>query len=336
MTSTTSRSDRFRLLASGLVITSLGLAGCQPPAEQGPPPAEPTGTNPTVEATPVDYACESGEALKIAYGEEVAVVTYKGQDVALRRVVSASGAKYQGGGLEWFGAVRDGVDSGILSRINPAPAAGEDPAGVVLERCSRPVPGASPVPSPSAGPIQAGQPCAGPQLRMERVSSDAGAGNRYATLSLQNISSQACYLTGYPGLTLMNATGQNLVGVRADQERGPYLAQDAEPPRVTLAPQSKAYFDLAWNVVPREDQGQTQCPEAARVRATSPGDTSAITVDMPLTPCGGRVRVGPVRAEQEPSVANGDATPVPTPGAPSTPAPKASPARARSGSANTA
>lgn len=296
---------------------SLGLAACQPPAERGPPPVQPTGNTPSVDATPVDYSCESGEALKVAYAEDVAIVTYKGRETPVRRVVSASGAKYQGGGLEWFGAVRDGVDSGVLSRINPAPVAGEDPAGVVIERCSRPVPGASPVPSPSAGPIQAGQPCAGPQLRLERAASDAGAGNRYATLSLQNVSSQACYLSGYPGITLMNATGQNLVGVRADQERGPYLASDVEPPRVTLVPQGKAYFDLAWNVVPREDQGETRCPEATRVRATAPGDTAAINLEMPVTPCGGRVRVGPIRAEQEPAAT---ATPAPSP-VPVTPPP---------------
>lgn len=302
-----------------LIGLGLTLAACHPPAEQGPPPVQPTAGQPMVEAEPVAYTCESGEALKVAYGEDVAIVSYKGQDTPLRRVVSASGAKYQGGTLEWFGAVRDGVDSGILSRLSPTPVAGEDPVEQVLERCSRPVPGASPVPSPSTGPIQAGQPCAGPQLRLERASSDAGAGNRFATLSLQNVSSQACYLSGWPGVTLVNATGQNLVGVRADQERGPYLAEDAEPPRVTLAPQGKAWFDLAWNVIPREDQGQTTCPEAARVRATAPGDTAAIALEMPLTPCGGRIRVGPIRADQEPVAAP---APAPTPApAPATPPP---------------
>ena len=88
---------------------------------------------------------------------------------------------------------------------------------------------------------------------------------------------------------------------RADRALGSYFREGQTPTPVELAPQGKAFFDIAWNVVPDETQGQRTCPSVTRIRMMAPGDTSAVSLDQALTPCGGRIRVSPFRAAAEPA-----------------------------------
>jgi len=96
-------------------------------------------------------------------------------------------------------------------------------------------------------------------------------------------------------VVLQDRQGRNLTTIRAEQATGSYFTPGQAPAPVTLAPQEKAAFELAWSVMPNEAQGERTCPSAARVRMTAPGDTSPVSLDMPSTPCGGRVRVSPIR-----------------------------------------
>ena len=51
---------------------------------------------------PLEYRCESGRTVEAAYGsDETAVVRYEGNARQMSLAVSASGARYVGGGLEW-------------------------------------------------------------------------------------------------------------------------------------------------------------------------------------------------------------------------------------------
>lgn len=302
----------LRRLTAAVAVTAL-TAACTPPEEAQPPAPVPPSPQPTTpQVPPVGYACESGQTVDVQYPDSAtAQIAYKGQSYSLRLAPSASGARYSGSGLEWWTATRDGQESATLSRLGP----NEDVGMAVLERCSRPSSG--PVPTGPTPPVQpapggvlpASAPCRGPQLKLAEEGGDAGAGNRVAVLSLQNIGTQACSLTGYPGLTLQDARGRNLTTVRTEQNPGSYFRQGQAPMPVNLAPQAKAYFDLAWNVVPHEGQGERACPSAARLRVTAPGDTSAVTLAKTFTPCGGRVQVSPVRPVAEP-------TPQPAPSAP--------------------
>ena len=70
---------------------------------------------------------------------------------------------------------------------------------------------------------------------------------------------------------------------------------------MTLQPQAKAAFELAWNVVPHEGEGEKVCPSAARIRVTAPGDTSPVSLNLAFTPCGGRVQVNPIRPLNPPT-----------------------------------
>ncbi|WGM48850.1 hypothetical protein KOAAANKH_03758 [Brevundimonas sp. NIBR10] len=138
--------------------------------------------------------------------------------------------------------------------------------------------------------------CRSRQLRLSAEGGDAGAGNRVAVLAAQNVGAQPCSLDGYPTVTLLDGQGRSLTEIRAEQQPGNYFGGATEPTPVTLAPQAKAYFDIAWSVVPNEAIGERACPDAATVRVAAPGDTSVVTLAQAFAPCGGRIRVRPFRA----------------------------------------
>lgn len=302
-----------RIRTACTAVSALALfaaAACSPEAEAPPAPVTPSPTAGTP-APPVSYACESGQSVTVAYPDTAtALLTYKTQSYTLRTVQSASGARYAGSGLEWWSATRDGSESATLSRLGP----NEDVGVAVLERCSRPSSGPvspGPIPGPQPAPggvLPASAPCRGPQLKLSADSGDAGAGNRVSILGIQNVGAQACSLTGYPTVALQDRQGRNLTAIRADQTPGSYFRQGQAPTPVELAPQGKAFFDIAWNVVPNEGNGETTCPSAARIRMTAPGDTSPVSLAQTFTPCGGRIRVSPFRPVAEPA-------PEPTPAA---------------------
>ncbi|HRO34338.1 MAG TPA: DUF4232 domain-containing protein [Brevundimonas sp.] len=294
----------LRRLTAAVAVMALAAACTQPEAEQPPQPVAPSPAPQTPPTPPVGYACESGQTVEVRYPDaSTAQVTYKGQSYTLRSVVSASGARYAGSGLEWWSAARGPQETATLSRLGP----NEDVGVAVLERCSRPTQATAPgEPAPQPGPATPGAatpasaPCRGPQLKLAEEGGDAGAGNRVSILSLQNVGTAPCSLTGYPGVVLQDARGRNLTTVRTEQNPGSYFRNGQAPTPVELAPQAKAYFDMAWNVVPHEGQGERTCPAAARVRATAPGDTAGISLNKAFTPCGGRVQVSPVRPVAEP------------------------------------
>ena len=275
------------------LMTCLGLtaAAC---SQEAPPTTAPVEAPVAPLAAAVGYACESGKVVTVTYPDtETARVSYDGRDYVLASAVSASGARYAGQGLEWWTASRDGQESGTLSRLAPNDTTG----GTIIERCSRPVPALAP--SPEA-------PCVGTNLRLSVEGGDAGMGNRLTTLALQNVGTQTCSLTGYPTVTLADAGDRVLTAVKAVQEPGSYFTQGTTPTPVALKPQSKAYFDLAWNVVPHEAEGEKVCPEAKTLRLTTPGDTAVVSLPLALTPCGKQVRVSPFRP-----VADASARPAP-------------------------
>lgn len=270
------------------LMTCLGLtaAAC---SQEAPPTTAPVEAPVAPLAAAVGYACESGKVVTVTYPDtETARVSYDGRDYVLTSAVSASGARYAGQGLEWWTASRDGQESGTLSRLAPNDTTG----GTIIERCSRPVPVLAP--SPEA-------PCVGTNLRLSVEGGDAGMGNRLTTLALQNVGTQTCSLTGYPTVTLADAGDRVLTAVKAVQEPGSYFTQGTTPTPVALKPQSKAYFDLAWNVVPHEAEGEKACPEAKTLRLTTPGDTALVTLPLALTACGRQIRVSPFRPISEAS-----------------------------------
>lgn len=294
------RNQSLGLVAA---VTGLTLSACGQASEPPVPPVEPTA--PMADAAPVSatFVCDSGLSVAVAYPDaQSAQVTYRDRTFALRAAPAASGVRYTDAEIEWRSLTRDGVERATLSRL-----VAED-APVVLERCSRSAPGAPGV-APGAGlppgatPHAAGAPppCRGPQLKLSADGGDAGAGNRVSILGVQNLGAQVCSLTGYPTVILQDRQGRDLTGIRADQTLGGNFRRGHTPTPVRLEPQGKAFFDIAWNVTPNGSQGQRACPSVARIRMTAPGDTSPVSLDHALSPCGGRIRVSPFRPVAEPA-----------------------------------
>jgi membrane-bound inhibitor of C-type lysozyme len=284
-------------------LAALALAACSPEAETPPAPVTPSPLPVGTPAPAVSYACESGQSATVVFPDTAtALLTYKGRSYTLRIVQSASGARYVGSGLEWWSAARGGSENATLSRLGP----NEDVGETVLERCSRPTsgpvaPGPHPGPQPAPGNVLPTlAPCRGPQLKLSADGGDAGAGNRVLILGVQNVGIRPCSLTGFPTVVLQDGRGRNLTAVRADQTPGSYFRSGQVSTPVELAPKGKAFFDIAWNLVPNEGNGETACPSAERIRMTAPGDTSPVSLAEAFTPCGGRIRVSPFRPAAEP------------------------------------
>ena len=285
------RPDRFTVIA-GVVL----LAACDRTAEAPvAPPVEPVG--PALTAAAVAYECESGKTVAVQYPDiRSAVVTYEGDVYQARAVEAASGARYSGGGIQWWTTSRDGIETGTLGRVS----ATDGGVSAILERCSRALP---PTPSIAAAAASATPaPCRAADLRLSSEGGDAGAGNRVATVGVQNVGAAPCGVTGYPTVVLLDAIKQPITTVRSEQDPGNAFRAGEAPTLVTLAPQAKGFFDLAWNVVPDESQGQTTCPTATAVRVTPPADTGTLELAQAIGPCGGRLKVGPFRAVLEPVV----------------------------------
>jgi membrane-bound inhibitor of C-type lysozyme len=276
-----------------VLISALALAACDRAAtESAPPVPQETATAPAAAPTTpaIGYACESGKTVQAQYIDtETVQVIYDGQTYVMRIALSGSGARYVGSGLEWWTASRNGQENATLSRIGPNDQVGT----AILERCSRP--SANPdLPPAGLQPSSGGDPaaCRTADLRLAAGETDAGAGNRAQILTLTNAGTTPCSLSGYPAVSLLDANGRPVSGVRSDQNAG-----TASP--VILPAAGRAFFDIAWNVVPNEAEGQTTCPTAARVTVRVGADTATLALPLTFTPCGGRIRVNPVRATEE-------------------------------------
>lgn len=284
-----------------LIVIAVSAAGCSPDGTVPIEAAQPTEAAGV--AVTLAYACVSGREITASYPDSASIrLTYLGQDYTLAQIPDGAGARYAGADLDWASSVQNGQEAAVLSRV---PVAGPA-AGVVLERCARPVdtPVVIPVQAP-ATPVASADPqaaprCKGPQLQLEDAGGDAGMGNRIAIVGVRNLGAAACSLTGYPSVSLVDDRGQALATVRTETGPGSYFRSGQIGSAVTLSSGGRAWFDIAWNVVPHEAGGEAACPTAARIRMTAPNDTSPVWLDHRLTPCGGLIRVTPFRTVAEP------------------------------------
>ncbi len=185
----------------------------------------------------------------------------------------------------------------VVTALMAACSQGAPPAATPPQTAEvAPAPATAPVP-PS---VQVGiAPCRTGQLALSAEGGDAGMGHRVAILGVRNTGAQACGLTGYPGVVLLDPQGRELTTVRVEQNASSYQNSGPAPSPVELAPGAKAYFDIAWTVVPNEGEGETVCPTAAAIRVAAPGDKATISFAQSFTPCGGRIQVRPLRATAE-------------------------------------
>ena len=96
-----------------------------------------------------------------------------------------------------------------------------------------------------------------------------GAGQRYATVVLTDVSGHSCSVTGYGGLGLLGSPGQ---GVPTDLVR----QSSPAPGTVVLAPGQSARSLLHWSAIPSAGEPSGGCePTAATAVVTPPDETTS-------------------------------------------------------------
>ncbi|ELS50902.1 hypothetical protein STVIR_8125 [Streptomyces viridochromogenes Tue57] len=133
--------------------------------------------------------------------------------------------------------------------------------------------------------------CTRDQLALSLGRISPGAGNLYAPLIFTNTSSEACHLQGFPGVTLLDASGDR-IGDPAER------AGDMRPV-VVLAPGKSAY--AALHTVNKGVSDKPCRRPATWVQAYPPGSTWALRASADgFQECGGILEVSAVRPGRHP------------------------------------
>lgn len=149
-------------------------------------------------------------------------------------------------------------------------------------------PGSGPTPSPrrsTGGGAQGGKTpmCAASDLTAELGGQDAAAGSLFRYVVLTNKGAAACHLTGYPGLSLLDADGRR-IGSPADRD-----PRDYQP--VVLEPGGSASDTLRT-----ANRMGTCLPASTALRIYPPGSTESLDFPGQVTVCGDLFTVTPLTA----------------------------------------
>ncbi|WP_052397487.1 DUF4232 domain-containing protein [Streptomyces sp. NRRL F-5123] len=170
------------------------------------------------------------------------------------------------------------------SRATPG-THGAPPPSVPSAAASSP---ARDTPTPSGTPTSTGQGSATPmctasQLTASLGGSDGAAGSVYRYLLLTNRGATACHLTGYPGVSVLDADGRQ-IGAPADRSPMDYTA-------VVLGP-----GEAASDTIRTANHLGTCRPASAKVRVYPPGSRASLVIPGELTVCDELFTITPLAA----------------------------------------
>lgn len=98
------------------IAVVLLLSACQPSAPPIAPETDGSASLPAAE-TASRYSCADGSVVEATYPTtDTARILYKGQSIEMKLVISASGARYTGGGWQWW---TKGLTEGSLAPLAP-------------------------------------------------------------------------------------------------------------------------------------------------------------------------------------------------------------------------
>ena len=125
--------------------------------------------------------------------------------------------------------------------------------------------------------------CTAAQLSIQVGAPNGAAGSVGYTNDFKNISATTCTLYGYPGLQMLNSSGQPIA---TDVIRGTSVTVPSVPEKlITLVPGARADFDMGF--ASATGYGNAKCPTSARVEFTAPNDFQSLTVALAIQPYGG-------------------------------------------------
>ncbi len=99
-------------------------------------------------------------------------------------------------------------------------------------------------------------------------SGGGAAGSLGITYVFTNISATTCTLGGFPGLQLLNASGQPLTTTT--------IRTSQTPTTVTLPPAGRAWFDIEFPT--QTGFGNLQCPVSSSLAVIPPNNTTALRI----------------------------------------------------------
>ncbi|MEW2521289.1 DUF4232 domain-containing protein [Actinacidiphila alni] len=160
--------------------------------------------------------------------------------------------------------------------------------------------GAAPASADAPASITSSTPmCATSQLSAALGGQDAGAGNLYQYLVLTNHSGTTCHLTGFPGLSLLDAGGKQ-IGTPATREHNSYAPVVLRPGgTVSDTIHTANHMGSCW-------------PTSAKLRIYPPGNTASLVVAGKVTICNDQFAVTPFTAGTTGNPPNSGPTATPT------------------------
>jgi len=153
-------------------------------------------------------------------------------------------------------------------------------------------PSATEQPTPAGTSISR---CATGWLQMSLGITQDATGNGRTVVTMVNRSASTCYLGGYPGVEMVDASGNNLGDAQrsADSFFGTYAA----PHRVEISAGGSTFFELTYGG--NDPCGTTPAQHPASLKITPPGDYDAATISANpnpgnMTVCANYFQVHPV------------------------------------------
>jgi len=115
--------QKFQIGSAALaMLAALSLGACGEGTHAGISQAEGARSDSGAEIT--HYICEDGSVVEASYPDtDTARIRYEGQVIEMQNVISGSGARYTGGGWQWW---TKGMTEGTLAPLAP----GEEIASV--------------------------------------------------------------------------------------------------------------------------------------------------------------------------------------------------------------
>jgi len=197
-----------------------------------------------------------------------------------------------------FGALLSACSSSSKPQVSRKPGTSKAPATAPAPKkkpssTSKEPAGAPTPPGQSTTPSSVLSRCRSANLALTMGSQSAAAGSASAVFVLTNEGSSSCSLYGYPGMQMLDASGQPIptIVVRG----GGDAATRAKPSSVVLQPQAQASFVAYWGEVPVG--AETSCPASAKLEVTAPDDYHYLVIAATLAPCSsGTINVSPVQS----------------------------------------
>ena len=139
--------------------------------------------------------------------------------------------------------------------------------------------------------------CTGSNYLLEMLGSEGAAGTNELTLGFKNTSSATCSLFGYPGLQLLDGSGNDIATTTV--RGGSYSFTNFAATKVSVGPAATVYFNVAYSDVPTGSE--SACPTAAALQAIAPNTTTPLKVTGSFNVCNtGTLTVSPVFGQGSP------------------------------------